>query len=254
MNSSEPEQLKAGDPHYTAYVGPPHQYDFMGATQFRLLCTLGLRGHHRLLDFGCGSLRAGRLLIPYLNPGNYFGIEPNDWLIREAIEKEVGQDQVRIKAPTFSNDASFDPNVLGVKFDYIVAQSIFSHTGTDLIAKGLRGIREALQDDGLAAVTFIEAGKDFDGTGWIYPGCVRYRRRSIVSFASDASLTAMRLPWFHPRQTWYLLARDPSRLPTPKERRFLRGAVLHDAELADSVSDEKPSREKPRREKPRRDR
>ncbi len=66
--------LKPGDPHYRAYVGPPLEYDLVGASQFRLLTTLGLRAGHRCLDLGCGSLRAGRLLIPYLDPGNYFGI------------------------------------------------------------------------------------------------------------------------------------------------------------------------------------
>ncbi|MHC4422967.1 MAG: hypothetical protein ACYS1E_20600, partial [Planctomycetota bacterium] len=65
----EAQQLRAGAEHYMAYVGPPDRYDLMGASQFRLLCTLGLRAPHRLLDFGCGSLRAGRLFIPYLNPG-----------------------------------------------------------------------------------------------------------------------------------------------------------------------------------------
>jgi cyclopropane fatty-acyl-phospholipid synthase-like methyltransferase len=59
-------KLNPGDKHYKAYVGPPTQYDFMGATQFRLLCTLGLREQHKVLDFGCGSLRAGRLLLSYL--------------------------------------------------------------------------------------------------------------------------------------------------------------------------------------------
>ena len=44
--------LRPGDDHYTAFVGPPAQYDFMGATQFRLLTALGLRSHHRVLDFG----------------------------------------------------------------------------------------------------------------------------------------------------------------------------------------------------------
>jgi hypothetical protein len=60
------KSLSPGSRHYTAFVGPPQQYDFMGATQFRLLTTLGLREHHRLLD-----LRAGRLLIPYLLPDRY---------------------------------------------------------------------------------------------------------------------------------------------------------------------------------------
>ena len=69
--------LKPGDPHYRAYVGPPEDYDLVAAMTFNLLTTLGLRQHHSLLDVGCGSLRIGRLLIPYLNRGKYFGIEPN---------------------------------------------------------------------------------------------------------------------------------------------------------------------------------
>ena len=55
----------------------------MGATQFRLLCSLGLRATHRVLDFGCGSLRAGRFLLTYLDPGGYWGVEPHRWLIAE---------------------------------------------------------------------------------------------------------------------------------------------------------------------------
>lgn len=51
-------KTRAGDANLRAYVGPPAQYDFMGATQFRLLAGLGLREEHRIVDIGCGSLRA----------------------------------------------------------------------------------------------------------------------------------------------------------------------------------------------------
>src|SRR4029450_11413927 len=89
--------LKPGDAHYRAYVGPPEDYDLIAAMTFNLLSTLGLRQYHAVLDIGCGSLRIGRLLIPYLNAGNYTGIEPNKWLIQAGIRQEVGQDQIRIK-------------------------------------------------------------------------------------------------------------------------------------------------------------
>src|SRR5262245_46565510 len=46
------------------FVGPVERYDIVAAMMFSLLAALGLRGHHRLLDIGCGSLRVGRLLIP----------------------------------------------------------------------------------------------------------------------------------------------------------------------------------------------
>jgi hypothetical protein len=52
--------------HHRAFVGQPQRYDVAAASQFALLFLLGLREHHRVLDFGCGSLRLGRLLIPYL--------------------------------------------------------------------------------------------------------------------------------------------------------------------------------------------
>src|SRR5260221_10635897 len=63
---------------YRAFVGPEDGYDRMSAMQFNLLTFLGLREDHYPLYIGCGSLRAGRLFIPYLKPGRYFGIEPQE--------------------------------------------------------------------------------------------------------------------------------------------------------------------------------
>lgn len=224
-------KLKAGDPHYRAYVGPPGQYDFMGATQFRLLCTLGLRERHTLLDFGCGSLRAGRLLIPYLDRGHYHGIEPNRWLIEEAIEQQLGADSVRLKQPRFSYDDGFDATVFGRSFDFIVAQSVFSHADRAMIVRALAGFAAALQPDGLVVATFIEGSEDFAGAGWVYPGCVRYRPDTVIALAGGAGLHAQRLPWFHPRQTWYLMARSARRLVPPEHLTHLSGAVLFDPEF-----------------------
>ena len=122
--------LKPGDPHYRAYVGPPEDYDLIAAMTFNLLTTIGLRQHHSLLDIGCGSLRIGRLLIPYLNRGKYFGVEPNQWLVEEGIRREVGESLVEIKRPTFFFSKS--PNAIveaNTSFDFAVAQSIFSHCG-----------------------------------------------------------------------------------------------------------------------------
>lgn len=93
--------LKPGDSHYRAYVGPPQDYDLIAASVFNLLTNNGLRQHHKLLDIGCGSLRLGRLFIPYLNRGKYIGVEPNKWLVSEGIKNEVGKDLVRIKKPHF---------------------------------------------------------------------------------------------------------------------------------------------------------
>lgn len=227
-------KLKAGDNHYMAYVGPPAQYDFMGATQFRLLCTLGLRAHHSLLDFGCGSLRAGRLFLSYLDEGRYCGIEPNKWLIEDSINNQIGNDLIALKKPRFDYNNDFKTDVFSQQFDFIIAQSIFSHAGSDLISTALCNFNASLKPQGLIAATFKEGIGDFDGRGWVYPRCVSYRQSTVEHFAKEAGFFITRLPWYHPRQTWYLLAKDRHRLPDKAMLRYLRGAVLFDPMFAES--------------------
>src|SRR6185312_5696150 len=161
--------LPAGAEHYSAYVGPPRQYDFMGATQFRLLTALGLRENHRILDYGCGSLRAGRLLIPYLMPGNYHGLEPNQWLINDSINHQLGADMIKIKRPQFYHNDDFQADKCGNNYDFIIAQSIFSHMGTDLITIALNSFHKAISHNGLILITFVQEEHIHNNgsTGWI---------------------------------------------------------------------------------------
>lgn len=231
--------LRPGDDHYTAFVGPPAQYDFMGATQFRLLTALGLRSHHRVLDFGCGSLRAGRLLIPYLDRGGYHGVEPNRWLVEEAIEREVGRDLVRIKAPRFDDNDAFRADVFGQSFDFIVAQSIFSHTSADLVVPALRNFASVLAPGGLVCCTFVAAPaseRERHKPGWTYPQCVRFTDGEVGAFFAEAGLRRLRLDWYHPRQVWYLGARDAADLPSGDDLRHLTGAVSRAPEFTASLA------------------
>jgi SAM-dependent methyltransferase len=199
--------LKPGDPQYRAYVGPPEDYDLIAAMTFNLLTTLGLRQHHSLLDVGCGSLRIGRLLIPYLNRGKYVGVEPNEWLVTEGIRRELGETLVQIKRPTFFFSDS--PGAIAqakIAFDFAVAQSIFSHCGLDLIKGWLSGISRSLARDGALVATFLIGDEDSARTGWIYPECVNYRLATLERAAEDANLRFEILDWKHPRQTWALFA------------------------------------------------
>lgn len=225
LSESQAKVLQPASEHYTAYVGPPDQYDYMGGTQFALLFLLGLRENHTLLDFGCGSLRAGRLLIPYLNSGNYYGIEPNAWLIEDALKRQLGGME-RLKNPHFSHSDSFEADVFGKTFDFILAQSIFSHSGPALTRKALQSFARSLQAEGLCVVTFREGDEDTP-EGWFYTGLtkrgtVRYRPSLISDLASDAGFTAARLPWKHPRQTWWVMGRT---LPPDDELAMLVGRL-----------------------------
>jgi SAM-dependent methyltransferase len=209
--SDDPEDLglglKPGDPQYRAYVGPPEDYDLIAAMTFNLLTTLGLRQHHSLLDVGCGSLRVGRILIPYLNRGKYFGVEPNEWLVDEGIRRELGETLVQIKRPTFFFSDS--PGTIAqakVAFNFALAQSIFSHCGLDLIKGWLSATSLSLAKDGALVATFLIGEEDSTQTGWIYPDCVNYRPATLERAAEDVRLRFEILDWKHPRQTWALFA------------------------------------------------
>jgi cyclopropane fatty-acyl-phospholipid synthase-like methyltransferase len=196
--------LHPGDRHYRAYVGPPEDYDLIAAMTFNLLTTLGLRQGHRILDVGCGSLRLGRLLIPYLNTGNYTGIEPNQWLVDEGIRRETGLDQIRIKQPRFHFDSSVKALRSDELFDFAVAQSIFSHCGPDLVERWLSDISTHLKDTGALAATFLIGDHDCQDTGWIYPSCVQYSMETMTALSHKAGLKFLLLDWKHPRQRWAL--------------------------------------------------
>jgi SAM-dependent methyltransferase len=209
--------LRTGDPHYRAYVGPPAQYDFMGITQVALLCGAGLREHHKLLDIGCGSLRAARMLIPFLSRGHYFGIEPNKWLVREGIAKNIGGQLALMKRPKFSYSSQFDCDAFGEKFDFIIAQSILSHTEVGLARKCIGNVSRAIAPDGLFLATFVLPRPksntiDPPGEAWIYPGLVAISEPTIYELFCSVGLHSWKLPWFHPRQVWYAASLSATRL------------------------------------------
>ncbi len=47
----------------------------LGQLQFDYLLGHGLKPSMRMLEIGCGNLRAGRLFVGYLDAGNYYGID-----------------------------------------------------------------------------------------------------------------------------------------------------------------------------------
>lgn len=200
--------LSPGAHHYRSYVGYPKNYDLIAAMTFGLLTTIGLRQDHKIVDIGCGSLRIGRLLIPYLNVANYIGIEPNRWLVEEGIARELGKDLVRIKRPKFYFTDS--PKILtkhGSLLNFALAQSIFSHCGLDLISSWLASVSSVLVEQGALLATFIHGNEDFTGTGWCYPECVTYKQATIEKIACDTGFRFELLDWKHPHQSWALFAK-----------------------------------------------
>ncbi|MEO3877963.1 class I SAM-dependent methyltransferase [Rheinheimera fenheensis] len=191
---------------YRSYIGKPDGYDILAANQFQALIHLGLRDTHKVLDLGCGSLRLGRLLIPFLLKGGYFGVEPNVRLIIDGFNNELGWDSIRIKHPKFLPVKDFSLYRFGCKFDFIIAHSIFTHTYPDLAIYALKKVKEVLAPDALFVGTFIELEKQpyYSKNGWEYPTCLGYSIETIENFFTLAGLRGRPLNFPNPCQQWWI--------------------------------------------------
>lgn len=212
--------------HHRAFVGQPARYDLAAGSQFALLFLLGLREHHRLLDFGCGSLRLGRLAIPYLMPDRYCGIEPETRLVEEGFQHELGIDIRALKRPRFDDNKDYSADVFGETFDFIVAQSVFSHMGQEPTKKALGAFSGALAPGGLILANWLlgyeDAGANVETADWVYPECVAYMPDRIVRLAEEAGLAITACPWPHPELNWFVMARQAEDLPSRDHLKALR--------------------------------
>lgn len=206
MAVSGQSQPPTGSRDARAFVGPADHFDRSAAVQFNLLTTLGLREGDHLLDIGCGSLRAGRLFLVYLAPGNYCGLEPEKWLVEAGIDEELGWELVRRRQPEFRYDEDFGLQRFERQFDYLLAQSIFSHASQDQIRTCLAEAARVLRPTGLFCATFLPGDTSYQGDAWVYPGNVTYTPRRVRELVAEAGLACRMLDWPHPSgQKWVLI-------------------------------------------------
>jgi len=221
--------LSAGDRHHRAWVGAPENYDLSSGLQFSLLIALGLRQHHALLDIGCGSLRGGRLALMYLEPERYFGIEPEHWLIAQGVKHEIGQDLIDLKRPSFDDDGDFTLSVFGRTFDYLIAQSIFSHATQAQIHRCLDEALKVMAPSSLFVANFAEGDENYTGDTWVYPGCSYYTMDHMIEMVESHGLACKPVAWPHPiGLSWILIHRrdySGSALDLTLDPAFLKGEL-----------------------------
>jgi ubiquinone/menaquinone biosynthesis C-methylase UbiE len=146
------EEIAAGE--HRKFVGS--MWDEIGSLQLEFLKEKGLLPHHRLVDIGCGSLRAGVRFIDYLDRGNYYGLDINASLI-EAGRMELAQAGLADKQPNLLVEGKFEMTRFGVTFDYAIANSVFTHLYMNHIARCLAEVRKVLEPGGKLFATFFEA-------------------------------------------------------------------------------------------------
>ncbi len=143
------------DPH--SAVGP--DWEEIGNLQFAFLVSKGMMPHHRMLDIGCGTLRGGRHAIEYLDSGNYTGMDLSTKAIeygRELVEREGLADKRPRLLVSPNKDLRFR-EFDGEAFDYILAQSVFTHLKPEHIEECFRHIVGIMAAGSIFAFTYNRA-------------------------------------------------------------------------------------------------
>jgi SAM-dependent methyltransferase len=126
----------------------------VGRLQFDYLIGHGLQPGDRMLEIGCGDLRAGRLFIAYLNPGNYYGIDISPDILLAAQETIAHDDlQGKLAHLELVDDLKFR-FLPAAQFTVVHAHSVFSHSPIEVIDECLANVGRVMSPDGVFDFTF----------------------------------------------------------------------------------------------------
>ncbi|WP_326691222.1 MULTISPECIES: class I SAM-dependent methyltransferase [unclassified Streptomyces] len=139
-----------------AAVGTPTQerWEAVGELQFSYLRSHGLQPSHRLLEIGCGNLRAGWRFIDYLAPGHYYGLDISPDILF-AAQRVLASRGLQGKLPhlTLVDDMRLAHLPEG-HFDMAHAHSVFSHSPPQVIEECLSHIPRVLKPGGFFDFTY----------------------------------------------------------------------------------------------------
>jgi len=150
----------------------------------------------------CGSLRGGVRFIPYLEPGNYLGIDMQSRLIDAGVRKELGEKLSALKQPEFVVSDRFEFDRFSKRPDFAIAQSLFSHLTAGDISLCLRNLRAVAKPGTRFYASFFETERPLKNAEKSDPhGKFLYSRDQMSQFGAECGWSSRYIgDWNHPRE------------------------------------------------------
>ncbi|MFQ5786603.1 MAG: methyltransferase [Thermodesulfobacteriota bacterium] len=121
--------------------------------QFNALKQIGLEPQHFLLDVGCGPMRLGMQAIPYLEDGHYFGIDA--FLPYISLGKKILSELEIHENYGVLDSKNFEFEKFGVKFDFAIAQSVFTHLSLSQIQTCVASLKRVMKANSKLLFTYL---------------------------------------------------------------------------------------------------
>ena len=187
---------------HRGYVGG--MWEEIGQVQIDFMVRQGLKPDDVFVDVACGSLRAGRHFISYLNPTNYLGLDHNQWLIDAGLKHEISKQARKEKLPEFVVSDSFEFSQFTKWPNFGLAQSLFSHLTPDDIRQCLGNLKDSMQPGGRFFATFVPTGflpPDYENPAESADDLAfEYDAEDILKIGRDTGWQAQYIgDWGHPR-------------------------------------------------------
>lgn len=125
-----------------------------GAAQFAFLKQIGLKPHHRFLDYGCAVLATAAHVIPYLDRENYVGIDVARASVANGAARLSAMGIERRRFHILNATSPALPELNGFRFDFIFAASVFQYLSKRDFETVLTRLRSLLDRGGVFAVTY----------------------------------------------------------------------------------------------------
>ena len=183
---------------------PTATFEQAGRSQLIALLNEGLNPESTVLEIGCGCLRIAYWLIRFLDPGQFYGIEPARKRVEYGLEYLFTPEEIAAKQPKFHFNADFDSSVFGAQFDFFLARSIWTHASKRQIEATLNSFVRDAKESGIFLASYLPAQspeEDYCGERWVgtshesdTPGVIRHSLAWITQQCQKRGLQVTELP------------------------------------------------------------
>jgi SAM-dependent methyltransferase len=125
--------------------------------QFDFILRRGLEPHHRFLDYGCGRMRMGTYVVPYLTSGHYVGADISSEVVALGLQllRKRGVPPEKFEGVTLSDCRLTE--LSGRQFDFVWANSVVTHMPEAEVAEMLASMRPLIAKGGKYVFSYSTA-------------------------------------------------------------------------------------------------